>query len=388
MPFARRAPSLSLYSVGLVLAISVCDSQSAGSVHQALGDPVDSLLISAVAAHNFPAASVALGSADRLVKSAGYGTFTYDDKTPASDTTRFDLASLTKVVATTTAMMMLVERGHVDPDEVVVTYLPEFGSNGKSTVTVRQLLRHRGGLVPFRRYYLEPNASRESVLQAILGDTLVYQPDKDERYSDLGFIVLGLLVERVTGMDLATFARDSIFVPLGMHATAFRATDGTDAYVVPTEIDSVFRQRLIQGEVHDENAFVLGGTAGHAGLFSTAKDLSRFARMLLGNGALDGLRFLDSTTVAAFTRRDHFPHGERAMGWDFKSIEGYTSAGKHFGASSFGHTGFTGTSMWIDPEADVFAVLLTNRVYPSRRNTGHVQIRPKFADLAFDMVAN
>jgi CubicO group peptidase (beta-lactamase class C family) len=388
MRIAYRVSILALYGVSLALAVSACDNPSIGSVDQVPTDPVDSLLTSAIAARNFPAASVALGSGDHLVKSAGYGTFSYDDGTPVTDTTRFDLASLTKVVATTTAMMMLVESGRVNLDEPVANYVPEFGSNGKSVVTIRHLMQHRGGLVPFRRYYLEPNATRESVLHAILGDTLVYKPGEAERYSDLGFIVLGLLVERVTGMGLAAFARDSIFVPLGMHATAFRPTDGTDAYVVPTEIDSVFRQRLVQGEVHDENAFVLGGAAGHAGLFSTARDLARFARMLLGNGNLDGLRFLHSTTVAEFTRRDRFTQGERALGWDFKSIEGYSSAGEHFGGSSFGHTGFTGTSIWMDPEADVFAILLTNRVYPSRRNTGHTQIRPKFADLAFEMVTD
>lgn len=384
MRIARPA----LACVALVLSLSACDNPSAGSADQAPRDAIDSLIVSAIDSRVFPAAAVDVGSTRELMKSQGYGTFTYDDPTSVTDTSLFDLASLTKVVATTTAMMMLVESGRVDPAETVASYVPEFGANGKSEVTIRQLMQHRGGLIPFRRYYLEPNPTRESLLAAVLNDTLVYVPGEDERYSDLGFIVLALVVENVTGIDFASFTRDSIFVPLGMHATAFRPTDGTDDYVVPTEIDSVFRHRLVQGEVHDENAFVLGGTSGHAGLFSTARDLSRFARMLLGNGTLDGQHFLDSTTVARFTRRDLFPPGERGLGWDFKSLEGYSSAGSNFGPSSFGHTGFTGTSIWMDPDAGVFAVLLTNRVYPTRRNSGHTKIRPAFADLAYEMVTN
>jgi len=333
-----------------------------------------------------PAAAAAWGTSERIVGSGGFGSFTYTDPTPVTDTTRFDLASLTKVVVTTTAVMLLVESGRVHPDSTVSSYLPEFGVNGKDGVTVRHLLQHRGGLAPFRRFYLRPGIEAADVVEAILSDTLVYEPGTDQQYSDLGFIVLGLVVERVSGSDLATFADLNIFQPLGMTRTGFRATDGTDTWIVPTEIDTVYRDRLVQGEVHDENAFLLGGTAGHAGLFSTATDLARFARMLLGNGTLDGRRFLDSTTVAAFTNRVHFAADERGLGWDFKSLDGYSSAGSRFGSASFGHTGFTGTSIWLDPAADVFAILLTNRVYPTRENRAHVELRPQFADAAYEAV--
>lgn len=384
-----QASSGSLLLLALVPAVVV--ATCVDPVGRSVGDDsccaaVDSLLEAATANQLVPAAAAAWGTSERIVGSGGYGSFTYTDPTPVTDTTRFDLASLTKVVVTTTAVMLLAEGGHVHPDSTVASYVPEFGANGKDGVTIRHLLQHRGGLAPFRRFYLQPDAEAADVVEAILGDTLVYLPGTDQQYSDLGFIVLGLVVERVSGSDLATFADLNIFRPLRMTRTGFRETDGSDSWVVPTEIDTVYRDRLVQGEVHDENAFLLGGTAGHAGLFSTASDLARFARMLLGNGTLDDRRFLDSTTVAAFTNRVHFAVEERGLGWDFKSLEGYSSAGSRFGSASFGHTGFTGTSIWLDPAADVFAILLTNRVYPSRENRAHLELRPRFADLAHEAV--
>lgn len=348
-------------------------------------DPIDSLLVSSIADRSFPAAAMAIGTRSATLKSAGYGSFTYDDPRPVNDATRFDLASLTKVVATTTSIMLLHERGAFDLDDPVSRYVPEFGANGKGAVTIRNLLQHRGGLIPFRRYYLDGSLGREEVLAAVLSDSLVYEPGTDERYSDLGFITLGALVERLSGQDLAAFAEENIFRPLGMGDTGFRRGNEPDPLAVPTEIDTTFRGRLVHGVVHDENAFVLGGVAGHAGLFSSARDLSVFARMMLGFGEVDGVRILDSTTVALFVDRRNFEPGQRGLGWDFRSLEGYSSAGTRFGPRSFGHTGFTGTSLWLDPDAGVFAILLTNRVYPSRENRAHIAVRPAFADLAYSL---
>lgn len=229
---------------------------------------------------------------------------------------------------------------------------------------------------------------RTQVIDAIMQDTLAYLPGSEYQYSDLGMITLGLVIEEVTGMGLAEYTRENIFKPLGMTQTEFKSVNGVgDTVSVPTEFDDTFRQRLIQGEVHDETAYLLGGAAGHAGLFSTASDLGRFARMMLAGGEIDGLRFLRQSTIEYFTARPDSPdEGERGLGWDLKSLEGYTSAGQYFSSESYGHTGFTGTSIWLDPENDVFAVLLTNRVYPTRNNRAHIAIRPEFADLAFKLV--
>jgi CubicO group peptidase (beta-lactamase class C family) len=370
------------------VAASACNNRpTTAQTSAACCDAVDSLMITAIAEMRFPAAAISLGNADAVVKSTGYGSFTYDDTTPVSDTSRFDLASLTKVVATTTAIMLLYERGLVDIEAPVAKYIPEFGSHGKDRVTVRNLLQHRGGLAPFRRFYLDGGATPETVLRAVLYDSLAYEPDSQEVYSDLGFITLGHLVEKVSGRDLNSFTRNNIFKPLGMIRTGFRVAGDVATFIVPTEIDSTFRQRLVQGEVHDENAYVLGGAAGHAGLFSTAADLARFCRMLAGKGLLDGHRFLESETIQLFTDRDLFRVGHRGFGWDFKSLEGYSSAGERFGPRSFGHTGFTGTSIWVDPDARVFAVLLTNRVYPTRANRGHIDVRPAFADRAYELAS-
>ena len=232
--------------------------------------------------------------------------------------------------------------------------------------------------------------NRADVLEAIFAEGLVYEPGTESRYSDFSFITLAVVVEKITGQDFDDYAREHIFEPLGMKQTGFlKAGTGSDTTVVPTEIDSVFRMRLVQGEVHDETAFLLGGTAGHAGLFSTADDLARFAAMLASSGEANGRPFLQPETIKLFTtpvdptRQEH----TRALGWDTKSPEGYSSAGQRFGPRSFGHTGFTGTSMWIDPDQKLFAILLTNRVYPTRENRRHVMVRPQFADFAYDAIA-
>jgi CubicO group peptidase (beta-lactamase class C family) len=281
--------------------------------------------------------------------------------------------------------MQLHESGAIALDDPVAKYLPEFAANGKEAVTIRQLLQHRGGLIPYRRYHMNGFTDRQQVIDAIMTDSLYSVPGTEMHYSDLGMITLGLMVERISGLGLAKYAQRRIFDPLGMRNTGFKPVNaGGDPLAVPTEVDSTFRMKLIQGEVHDETAYLLGGAAGHAGLFSTAEDLSRFASMMLNDGVIDGVRFLDRRTIKEFTMRPEEPNArDRALGWDLKSSDGYSSAGRFFGPNSFGHTGFTGTSIWIDPDAKLFAILLTNRVYPTRDNRAVIAIRPQFADLAY-----
>ena len=348
---------------------------------------VDSLINGSIDDHAFPGAAVAIGRPNVLVKLEGYGYFTYDSEQRVTPQSSFDLASLTKVVATTTAVMQLYEQGRLSLDDPVIKFLPQFGQKGKDGLTIRHLMTHTSGLRPFRPFHTEGITSRQGVLNTIFAEELVYTPGSDMRYSDFNMILMALIIENISGQPFATYARDHIFAPLGMVQTGFRrAGAGSDRTIVPTEIDMEFRKKLIQGEVHDETAFILGGTAGHAGLFSTAEDLSKFAFMLMSGGIHNGQRFLKAETIAMFTTPVDPSRHTRALGWDTKSPEGYSSAGQRFGPRSFGHTGFTGTSMWIDPDADLFVILLTNRVHPTRENSKIAPIRAHFSDIAFQSV--
>lgn len=349
---------------------------------------VDSLIRASIQARTFPGAAVAIGRRNVLVKMEGYGYYTYDSEQPVTQQSRFDMASLTKVVATTTATMKLYESGLLALDDTVSHYLPAFGQNGKEAVTIHHLLTHTAGLPPFRPFHTLGVTSREAVLDTIMATRLDNPPGFESRYSDFSMITLALVIEKITGQDFASYAKKAIFDPLGMKNTGFRPAGQPDTTIVPTEVDDYFRNRLIQGEVHDETAWILGGTAGHAGLFSTVEDLSQFAYMMVNGGRVHGEPFLKEETIRLFTtpidstRERH----TRALGWDTKSPEGYSSAGELFGPNSFGHTGFTGTSLWIDTDQQLFAILLTNRVYPTRDNRGLTPIRPAFADIAYEAV--
>lgn len=348
-------------------------------------DKLDDLLHQAVADSAFPAASLSVGRGLTVVRSSLFGTPTFERERPLEEQDLFDLASLTKVIATTTAVMLLVEDGKIDLDRPVADYLSEFGQNGKGGVTVRQLLTHTGGLIPFRPFHMQGVRSGAEVRRRILSDTLAYEPGSMSRYSDFGPITLAWMIERITGQPFGKYVRENVFDPLSMVNTGFLdARSPVKENTIPTEDDDYFRQRVVQGEVHDETAWLLGGTAGHAGLFSTAKDLSHFAGMLVQEGRMGERMFLRPETIRQFTTAVA-PHGThtRALGWDTKSMTGYSSAGRQFGPRSFGHTGFTGTSFWVDPDTHLFVILLTNRVYPTRENRKHVPVRPAVADAAF-----
>lgn len=347
---------------------------------------IDSLIVTAVEDRAFPGAAVAIGRGGVLAMLKGYGNYIYAPSSSTSPQSRFDIASLTKVVATTTAVMQLYEGGHLNLDAEVVRYLPDFAQNGKAALTVRHLLTHTSGLPAWRPFYQEGITTREGVIDAIMRSELEFAPGSRARYSDFNMITLALLVEQISGQDFATYVHTRIFEPLGMHDTGFRPVGATDTTFVPTENDTAFRKRLIQGEVHDETAWLLGGVAGHAGLFSTAEDLATFAYMLTNEGSIYGETFLKPETIRLFTTAADPPHHARALGWDTKSPEGYSSAGQHFGPRSFGHTGFTGTSLWIDPDQDLFVILLTNRVYPTRNNRKHIAVRAALADIAYEAI--
>jgi beta-N-acetylhexosaminidase len=347
---------------------------------------VDSLMRAAISRRAFPGASVAIGRKGVVAKLQGYGYYTYDNEQRVTESSVYDLASLTKVIATTTAVMKLYEEGRINLDAPLARYLPDFGQRGKENVTVRQILTHQAGLIPYRPFHRQGIETREQLIEAIMNEELQYRPGTDTRYSDLGMISLALAIEQITGQDFATYTRENIFEPLGMNSTGFRATGKTDELIVPTEYDDGFRGRLLQGEVHDESAWLLGGTAGHAGLFSTAADLARFAHMMVNDGEIFGRQFLKPETIREFTTRANPQGTTRALGWDTRSVQGYSSAGTKFGPRSFGHTGFTGTSFWVDPDQGLYVILLANRVHPSRENNRHVQVRSDLADIAYGAI--
>ena len=338
----------------------------------------------------FPGAVLAVGRHGRLALLAAVGRYAVDDVRPVEAETIYDLASVTKVVALATACMILVDKGKLALDAPVRQYLPEFRGAGKEAVTIRHLLTHSSGLPAWRPLFREA-PTRGAALALVDTTPLVSRPGEQFLYSDLGAIVLAQVVERIAGQPLDDFAATRIFAPLGMTATRYLPPLAWHPLIAPTEYDTAFRHRPLRGEVHDENAGRLGGVSGHAGLFSNALDLSRFAAMLLNGGAWDNLQLVRAETVAEFTRRQDLPPGStRALGWDTpdEPPDSSSSAGMKLSPRAFGHTGFTGTSLWLDPDRDLFIILLSNRVNPSRANTAIRRVRHRVADLVADALAH
>ena len=345
----------------------------------------------------FPGAVVAVGFRDSVVLLAAVGHYGADDFRPVTPETIYDLASLTKVIGLTTATMMLIDEGKLDLDAPVQRYVPAFQGANKERVTIKHLLTHSSGMPAWRPLYAEAK-TRDDALALVDTTALIRQPGDTFIYSDLGAIVLTQAVEAVSGQRLNDFLAARVFGPLGMTSTRFLPPADWRHRIAPTENDTSFRHRLLRGEVHDENAGRLGGVSGHAGLFSSAPDLARFALWLLGrrrapedagttNPPPSGdLRRLPASLVRHFTERQNIPPGSsRALGWDTPSEN--SSAGTRMGPNAFGHTGFTGTSIWFDPDRDLFIILLTNRVNPTRANIKILQVRRRVADLVNDALA-
>jgi len=399
------------------------------------------ILQQAVDQQAFPAASVAVTHQGNLVALKAVGTFTYEEQPgaphfspgapflasfarkpalslpkggdfPVHPSTLFDLASLTKVVATTTMAMLLYERGLLDLEAPAAAIVPEFTTDKEKDprrheVTLHMLLAHSSGLPAHEKFYLKAR-TREELLQAAFTTPLAANPATQAVYSDIGFIILGAALERLADESLDRFCQREIFAPLSMTHTTFNPPVEIRAQIPPTADErpgskeepcgsdtpvrqlpqasppqngsqqasrSTFRQRVIQGEVYDENASVLGGVAPQAGLFSTAADLAKFAQTMLDQGN----PILRPETVTLFTRRESTPPGTtRALGWDTPSTP--SLSGKYFSPQSFGHLGYTGTSLWIDPTRQLSITLLTNRTWPDSSNQTINQVRPKLHD--------
>jgi serine-type D-Ala-D-Ala carboxypeptidase len=339
--------------------------------------PAFELLRQAIADRAFPAASIAITHKGNLVALKAFGRFTYESDSPEATTaTVFDLASVTKVVATTSMAMILYERGLLDLDLPVVAVVAEFAGEDprRDAVTLRMLLAQSSGLPAYEKLFLRTK-TKDELLSAAFVTPLTASPGARAEYSDIGFIILGVALERIAEESLDHFCQHEVFGPLAMTNTAFNPPSAWRAFIAPTANDQSFRHRIIQGEVQDENASVMGGVAAHAGLFASAEDVAIFAHAMLAGGR----PILRPETLALFTRRESSPPGtSRALGWDTPSS--LSQSGKYFSARSFGHLGYTGTSLWIDPNRQLSITLLTNRTWPDCGNPAIKQIRPKFHD--------
>jgi CubicO group peptidase (beta-lactamase class C family) len=336
---------------------------------------VDQVVNNSIKDKAFPGAVVLIWKDGNIIYEKAFGNYTYDPESQKVNShTIYDLASLTKVIATTTATMICYDRNLFSLDEKVVKYIPQFGVNGKDHITIKNLLLHNSGLPAWKKFYGK-NLKPEDVIHEIFASKLEFKTGEKTVYSDLGIITLGKIIEKITGKSLDIFCNDEIFIPLKMNSTFFNPMDSVKKLCAPTETDKYWRMKTLQGEVHDETSAMLNGVAGHAGLFSTASDISKLMSVLMNKGKLNEQQFIKQSTVELFTKRVS-NESTRALGWDTKSDSG-SSAGKYFSKNSFGHTGYTGTSVWADPEGNLFVVFLTNRVYPTRDNTKILNVRPQ-----------
>lgn len=339
-------------------------------VYKVLQDAVDS--------RAFPGCAFGVLAGGRTVLEDALGSFTYDqDAAAVAAETVFDVASLTKVVATTAIAMVLFERGELNLDMPVGELLPGFvigraNSELARRVTLRNLLAHNSGLPGYVEFFRK-DATASGLFRACLGLPIEAAPGERNEYSDPGFILLGKALEILNRDSLSSTARKEVFGPLRMAATCYRPARPRWEGIAPTEIDETFRHRRIQGEVQDENAWVLDGVAGHAGVFSNVPDLLRFAAGILHS------EIFKPETVELFAQRQAPEGSSQALGWDTPSASG-SSAGRYFSSKSIGHLGYSGCSLWIDLEAQIAAVLLTNRTWPDRKSQAIKQVRPAFHD--------
>jgi len=345
--------------------------------------PAYEVLREALTQKAFPAASIAVTHEGQLVARRAFGRFTFDSSsTEVAPETIFDLASVSKVIATTSMAMILYERGLLDLEMPIISIVGEFAGEDprRDEITLRMLLAHSSGLPAYEKLFLRAH-TRDELLGAAFSTPLANEPGSHAEYSDIGFIILGVALERLADEALDHFCQREVFGPLGMTHTTFNPARDLQNDVAPTANDQAFRHRIVQGEVQDENASVLGGVAGHAGLFSTAQDVATFAHSMLQGGQ----PIVRSETLALFAKRELSPEGtSRSLGWDTPSRP--SQSGTHFTSSSFGHLGYTGTSLWIDPERKLSVTMLTNRTWPDCSNKAIQQVRPRFHDAVVEVL--
>jgi CubicO group peptidase (beta-lactamase class C family) len=374
--FAARALAAGLLAAGLAASVEGQAARRDTRTIRRVRDSVQAVLARGLADGAYPGAIAVVGSRRGPLATVAVGRLDPRNDTAPTPTTRWDLASLTKVIATTTLVMQLVDEGRVRLDTPVVHYLPEWRGERVEGITVRHLLTHASGLPAWRAFYKEADDAAEARAQLLLVAP-DGPPGRRMVYSDIGFLLLGRMVERVTGMRLDSAFAARVARPLALHGTGYLPPWEARPAIAPTEFDP-WRQRQAHGDVHDENAYRFGGIAGHAGLFGTAADLSRVAQALLAGGRLGGTRLVSARTLREFTRVQDTLTSRRALGWETPT--GTNSAGRRLSSRAFGHTGFTGTSLWIDPARDLYVLLLTNRVNPTRQTNRVGAVRSGLAD--------
>jgi CubicO group peptidase (beta-lactamase class C family) len=349
----------------LVMITSPAEAQSVSEI--------DAIVRQGIRKGIYPGAVVVIGRRDSVIYSRGYGHFTWNpaSSVPSPDSTLWDIASITKVMGTTSAAMRLVDAGRLNLDAPVGQYLPQF-TGGKNRVTVRMLLDHTSGLRAYVPFFKQAK-TREAATSLLYSEQLVREPGEKPVYSDLNAILMGLLLETASGMPLDRLVTREVFEPLNLSGTAYRLGPQARRRAAPT---AVWRGLPVQGQVNDPNAAVFGGVAGHAGIFSTGMDLARYAQVWLRNGVGPRGQWVSPATIRRFLTPGA-KSGPRLLGWDTPELDGKQPSlyGTLISPSAYGHTGFTGTELWIDPSHDLFLVFLTNGTFDPRAGNSHYALR-------------
>jgi CubicO group peptidase (beta-lactamase class C family) len=369
--------------VTMTLAAGPAHGQSLASVDAAVMDGIQKGI--------YPGAVVIIGRRDSLLYARGYGHFTWSPSSPVPrpDSTLWDIASITKVVSTAGVALRLVDAGKLDLEAPVRRYLPRFSGGPKNQVTVRMLLDHTSGLKSYVPFYIKARGSRARAIDQLYAQPLVRVPGDSAEYSDLNALFLGLVLEKVSGLPLDKLARHEVFGPLGMTQTMYRPPASLKRRIVPS---GMWRGHPVPGDVNDQNAVAMGGVAGHAGVFSTGMDLARYAAVWLRSGAGPTGQWVRPETLRRFLVKGPRT-GSRLLGWDTPEIDPAAEEPSVFGSliseAGYGHTGFTGTELWIDPARDLFLVFLTNRAFDPRVRESAKQlkfVRASLSDAAVRLV--
>ncbi len=376
------------YNIGDGLKIPARKMELVKDINDDILKDAYDVLEKAIADSVFPGAQIAVLHDDKLIASRGFGHQFYDPNSAKVDTkTIYDLASVTKVIATTTVSMMLWEKGRLQLDIPIKSYLPKFHGGLKDSVTFRHLLTHSSGAHWWVDLWNKTKNKAEA-LDYIYQLPLDFTPGDSMIYSDLGLIMGGEILQTISGKRIDELSKEMLYNPLGMRNTMYNPPKSLLPRIAPTEIGGSMNRGLIHGDVHDENTFFFSGVSSHAGLFSTAEDLAKQAQMLLNGGVYQHRRYMWPSTIKYWTSRQHMPEwSSRALGWDTPSEHG-SLAGDYFSKGSFGHTGFTGTSIWIDPNRKIAIILLTNRVHPTRKRGGIREVRRAFYNATMKALLN
>jgi CubicO group peptidase (beta-lactamase class C family) len=392
MPWRRDRRRGWIVAAAALGALAALGSRRVAQAQSLSTSTVDAAVMQGIRRGLYPGAIVVIGRRDSILYSRGYGRFTWSSSSavPRPDSTLWDIASISKVVGTTAAMMRLVDDGRVKLDAPVRRYLPRFSGGAKSGVTVRMLLDHTSGLRSYAPFYRRAR-NRAKLIDLLYAEPLARTPGDSAVYSDLNAMLLGLLVERVSGVPLDGFVARDVLAPMGMRQTMYRPPPSLRRRVVPA---GMWRGRPVPGDLHDQNARLLGGVAGHAGIFSTGLDLARFAQVWLRQGRTErGTAWVKPSTVQLFLSRGP-RSGPRLLGWDTpENPPAKPDEPSVFGTlvseAAYGHTGFTGTELWVDPVHDLFLVFLTNRTLdPKVPDSAKAlrQVRAELSDAAVRLV--